>query len=73
MNKKEFRDLISIHADDLYARGFKDGANSVSKVKLITVEDEDGITFAFKFGTAEHARVVDIPQALLDKIAEGVG
>jgi len=72
MNKKQFKDAVATMTDDLYDKGYKDGVKSSLNLQLITLEDETGkITLAFRLGLAEFAKIVEIPQGMIDRIKEG--
>ena len=68
MNKTDFKKTLSSMADDLYSKGYRDGASSALKIQLITLESEAGTVYAFRLGINEHARIVEIPASMIDTI-----
>ncbi len=72
MNKTEFKKTLSVMADDLYAKGYKDGANSRKSIALIKVEESDGsFNWALRVGADQHSTTIEIPEAMIKKMAEG--
>ena len=70
MNKTEFRKTMAIMADDLYAKGYKDGASSRKSLALVHVEESDGsFTWSLRIGIDQHSTMMTIPKAMIDKMA----
>jgi len=70
MNKTEFKKTLAVMADDLYAKGFKDGASSRKSLALVHVEESGGsFSWSLRVGIDEHSTMIEIPQSMIDKMA----